>query len=71
MRRFNDYWPLALAVHLLTMVLIGFAAWLNWQTYEHRQALTLRVVELEKKVQGFEESPAKQTMLQQPKVIGQ
>lgn len=71
MRRFSDYWPMALAVQLLTMVLIGFAAWMNWKTYEHRKALTLQVEELEKKVQGFEESLSKQTMPQRPKRIGQ
>lgn len=45
---FSDYWPLALAAQVLTVVLIAFSAWMNWLTYQHRAELTQRIAELEK-----------------------
>ena len=71
MKRFNDYWPLAVAVQLLTTTLIGFAAWMNWQTYEHRKELTMTVAQLMEKVQLLEESLSKQTMQPPQTRIGQ
>ena len=69
--RFSDYWPWALALQVLTTALIGFAAWMNWQTYEHRKALTQEVAELRSKVEAQELRPAMQTKQPAPKGPGQ
>lgn len=44
----SDYGSVSLTVQLLTTVLIGFVAWMDWQTYEYRKVLMLLVLELEK-----------------------
>ena len=63
-KTFNDYWPLAMAVQLLTTALFGFAAWMNWQAYQDRKALRLEIEEMRQRVAAFERQTDTQTMLQ-------
>jgi predicted negative regulator of RcsB-dependent stress response len=66
MKTFSDYWRPALAVQLLTTMLIGLSAWMNWQAYEQRRMLGFQVRQFAERIASVE-----QQLLARTKLLGQ